>query len=101
MSTDVDDLVTAVHDEESFLSFLQALLEDWESEQESERLNPSPPYSPGANGWENGTIGAFLDAAIAWARDSRNSQGAPLQPPLAQNPWLRCAQILYAGKFYE
>jgi hypothetical protein len=98
MSTDLDDLVAAVHDEESFLSFLQALLEDWESEQESERLSPSPPYGPGANGWENGTIGAFLDAAIRWARDSRN---APLLQPLAQNPWLRCAQILYAGKFYE
>ena len=98
MSTDLHELVTTVHDEESFLSFLRALLEDWESEQQSERLNPSPPYSPGENGWENGTIGAFLDAAIAWARDSRKGQFAQ---PLDQNPWFRRAHILYAGKFYE
>ena len=42
MSTDIHEIVTTVHDEESFLSFLQALLEDWEIEQQSERLNRVP-----------------------------------------------------------
>jgi hypothetical protein len=58
-----DDVV----DEASFLRFLRALADDWNDEQAKEILHPSSPYGSGANGWENGTIGNFLDAMIAWA----------------------------------
>lgn len=88
----------AVSDEASFVEFLSALAADREEEIEKEKQRPSSPYGPGANGWENGTIEAFLRAASAWAESSRN--GLPLMAK-AQNPWKRCADILYAGKIYE
>lgn len=98
MSTDLHELVTAVHDEESFLSFLQALLGDWESVQQLERLQSRRPSSPNTNDWENLTIGTFLEASIAWARDSQDSEFGPTPD---QNPWFRCAQIFLMGKLYE
>jgi hypothetical protein len=87
-----------VHDEESFLRFVAALAADWEDEREKEKQHPSSPYGPGANGWENGTIGAFLERASAWA--AATERGTQLYSP-PQNVWRRCAQILHAGKFYE
>ena len=61
-----------------------------------ERTLPSSPYGPGVNGWENGSIEAFLDSAIAWAADTRGDA-----EQAGNNPWRRCAEILYAGKAYE
>jgi hypothetical protein len=87
-----------VCDEASFLTFVAALADDWEDEREKEKSQPSSPYGPGANGWENGTIGAFLERASAWAQASIHGTQS-YSPP--QNVWRRCAQILHAGKFYE
>jgi len=87
-----------VSDEESFIRFVVALAEDWEDERKKEASHPSSPYGPGANGWENGTIGAFLEAASAWAQASKG--GTQFYSPPA-NVWRRFAQILHAGKFYE
>ena len=92
------DLADAVHDEESFLEFLNALCGDREDEVRKEAENPSSPYGPGANGWENGSIQAFLGAACAWADTSKN--GMPLYTP-PKNPWRRFADIIHSGKFYE
>jgi hypothetical protein len=58
----------------------------------------SSPYSPGANGWENGSIGAFFDAAVSWAEASRNGLQYYEKP---DNPWKRAAEIIYMGKVYE
>jgi len=44
-----------------------------------------------ANGWENGTIEAFLDAAAAWATASKNGLEFYRKP---DNPWKRCADII-------
>lgn len=63
MSIDLRALSDSVHDEATFLRFLTALATDWHEERVVEMANPSPPYSPGALGWENGTIGAMLEAA--------------------------------------
>lgn len=87
-----------VCDEPSFLRFLAALAEDWEDEREKGKSQPSSPYGPGANGWENGTIGAFLERGSAWAEATAGGNQV-YSPP--QNVWRRCAQILHAGKFYE
>ena len=92
-----EDLVEVVCDEESFLRFLVALSEDWELERAIEKKSPSPPYCPGALGWENGTIGAFLESASAWATDCKRG-GYVVSDA---NPWLRAAKILLAGKYYE
>jgi hypothetical protein len=91
--------VEAVVDETSFITFLKALAEDWELERETERIQPSSPYSPGALGWENGTIGSFLERASAWAEASAGGLTSGYKPP--PNPWRRCAQIIYMGKIYE
>jgi hypothetical protein len=101
------DALDAVVDEETFVRFLKVLAEDRADEVEKEKQNPSSPYGPGANGWENGSIEAFLDAAAAWAEDLPDpspmmvngiSVAGYTKP---DNPWTRCADIIYAGKFYE
>lgn len=86
------DVLEAVHDEASFVAFLDALAADRKDEVRKEKANPSSPSGPGANGWENGTIEAFLEAAVAWAGS---------YPIRSANPWRRCAEILYMGKTYE
>ena len=60
-----EDCLEEVVDEATFIDFLRALADDWEEEREIEKTKPSSPYGPGALGWENGSIGTFLDAAIA------------------------------------
>jgi hypothetical protein len=92
------DALESVSDSASFLAFVRLLAEDRADEVRKEAANPSHPYGPGANGWENVTIEAFLEAALSWA-DSTNiglSQG--LAP---DNPWKRFAVFLYCGKIYE
>lgn len=48
--------------------------------------------------WENGTIEAFLDGAIAWAEASNFGVDQGLQ---GSNPWGQFANFLYCGKIYE
>jgi hypothetical protein len=102
MKPNLDAVLEQVIDETSFLEFVRALEADW---QRDERESAGKPWGyPG--GWENGTIGAFLERAVAWAEDSKaawaeDSKPAPRTPPPATNPWRRCADILRAGAFYE
>ena len=98
MSTCLYELSDAVIDEASFLSFVNALCNDRADEVGKERERLSSPFGPGANGWENGSIEAFLEAAVAWGEASKNGM-SEYTPP--SNPWKRAAQILHAGKFYE
>lgn len=95
--SDLNDLEAAVKDEVTFIKFLNALSADWEDEQRKERVRPSSQYGTGANGWEHASIGAFLEAASAWAQSTidREDNGA------GKSPWRRVAGILHAGKFYE
>jgi hypothetical protein len=97
MNKKPEDLVEKVIDEESFLRFIEALSQDWEAERAIEEKTPSPPYGSGALGWENGTIGAFLEAASACGFDNQSKGG--ILP--GSNPWRSAAEILLAGKYYE
>ncbi len=100
--TDLWKLAEKVTDEKSFISFLRSLEQDRANEIEKEKRKPSSPYGPGANGWENGTIKTFLDAAVAWAEATVETQPSKLnQYKKPDNPWTRCAQILLMGKLYE
>ncbi len=94
---DLYELLERVTDRESFLVFAKALMLDYRDEEEREKVTPSPPYGPGANGWENGTIDTYLDAAISWTEDG---VGSELELPLEPS-WRSFAEFLYAGKFYE
>jgi hypothetical protein len=69
-SDDVRIALNAVNDQETFLLFVQKLSADWKDEVRKEEACPSPPFSRGANGWENGSIDTFLDAAAAWAEST-------------------------------
>ena len=88
----------SVHDEETFLQFLLALRDDREASVAQEEAKLSSPYGPDAGGWENTTIERFLDTAVRWARDSVNGNPFYQRP---DNPWRRCADILFAAKGYE
>ena len=98
MSQEPSEAVEAVVDEQSFIEFIRVLAADRVDEVEKGRDTPSSPYGRGANGWDNGTIEAFLAAASRWADQSIN--GMPLLVK-SRNPWRRRADILFAGKFYE
>jgi hypothetical protein len=88
---DLDGKLEQVNSKESFLDFVQALIDDKIDEEQKEIVNPSSPYSEGANGWENGTITAYLDAAHAFSVDTGDLELS----------WKSFAMFLYAGKFYE
>ena len=91
-------LLENVDDEKTFLEFVEALSADKLDEVKKEEENPSSPYSPGVNGWETDVIEDFLDSAVRWANATQN--GTP-HYEVPSNPWMRCAEILYAGKIYE
>jgi hypothetical protein len=90
----LDELLDQVNSKETFLSFVDALQDDWEAEQAEELIKSSFPYEPGRRGWESGSIGTFLSAMHAWADDSADR--------VSSSPhWRTFALMLYAGKFYE
>ena len=98
MNDDLQKSLDAVVDEESFIRFLSALAVDRAGEVEKDKQNPSSFNGPSTNGWENGTIEAFLESASAWAEESKNGLQFYTKP---ENPWKRCADIIYMGKNYE
>jgi hypothetical protein len=87
----------AVHDRESFIAFVRALVADRRASVAAERESPSSPYSPDAGGWENVTIESFLFAALRWAE----STAGPRDPWPAEPSWRSFARFLNAGKIYE
>ncbi len=89
----LDDLLDKVVSKETFIAFVKALKEDKIDEEEKDKINPPSPYSPRANGWENGDIPGFLDAIEAFGEDSYHITEEP--------SWKNFALLLYAGKFYE
>ena len=95
---DLYKLADSVENEEDFIAFVVALMNDRADEELKESASPSSPFGSEANGWENGSIIAFLDAAAAWGEASKNGLRYYKKP---ENPWKRAAHILHAGKFYE
>lgn len=95
MAHDLRQLLEEVTDEASFLRFVQALSEDFEEDRAEAARRPPAPHAPSPLGWENGTIGAFLERGASWGEETQDRED------LSTNPWHRCASILFAGKFYE
>ncbi|MFL6229105.1 MAG: hypothetical protein ACJ741_10030 [Pyrinomonadaceae bacterium] len=90
---DLQHLIDRVNSKESFLEFLEALEKDWDKDQELSKGAPDAPFAVSPLGWENGTVGAFLEAMRAWAIDTNT---------LGEEPsWKAFAEILRAGKMYE
>jgi len=97
MSINLTEMAQTVQTEADFLRFAMALLADWQDEQEKLKTIAKAKYGgPGPNGWQNGTIGAFLDAMIAWAEDSDHTGRYDEAPN-----WSLFARMLLAGSRYE
>jgi len=96
MPVDLDELLERVHDEQSFIVFIEALGTDFASERVL--TTSSSPCGAGTYGWENATIDSFLEAASVWGTASKRCSPSSL---VGSNTWQRCAAILLAGKFYE
>lgn len=98
------ELADQVSDEASFIQLVRAIRRDWQTSQELEAASPSSKYGPAALGWENSSLGKFLEAMESWSEDTRNgTPGAGGLPPyvVPENPWKRAAHILLAAKIYE
>ena len=91
-----EEFLDSVTDEKTFLQFIKLLSDDWYKSDSIEDRRPSAPYVPRALGWENGTIGDFLEAASAYGEDTHKQKNSDLK-----NPWRRAAEIIFAGKIYE
>jgi hypothetical protein len=98
MNTNLLEKLEQVTDRDSFFAFVKALIEDRKDEIAKEKITPSNPYGPGANGWENGTIEDFLEAALAWAKATKMGQSQELS---GEPSWKAFAVFLYCGKIYE
>ncbi|MCW3792836.1 hypothetical protein OM416_14695 [Paenibacillus sp. LS1] len=77
------ELVNEVEDEVTFVAFLQQLSKDRKDH---------------ADEWQNDSIASFLEAAAEWGQESVDGL---LHYEKPDNPWKRCAQIMYMGKVYE
>jgi hypothetical protein len=77
MKTPVEELLEKVVDQRSFFAFVEGLIQD-------SAENPAD--------WVNTSATDFLEAALAWGRDSRLTE---------QASWRTFADILYAGCCYE
>jgi hypothetical protein len=89
----------AVHDEKSFVEFLEALSMDWSAhlhDQQQEQGRSHPPTSSAP--WQSTTIGDFLDGAVRTGDSELDSVKVFDRPA---NHWHRVACILYGGKRYE
>ncbi len=93
MTDRLHQLLQEVCDETTFLIFARALLQD--------RL-AADPVETTTDGfqarWANQSIATFIEAAVAWAEDS-NFGDRPGPGP--ENPWMRFAFFLWAGRGYE
>ena len=89
------EIFDSIIDEKTFIIFCKYLLKDKQEDSVNENNHPSSPYGPTKNGWENITIEAFIEAAIAWAEDSDFGKTQNL------NVWQKFAQFMLAGKSYE
>ncbi|PZT53502.1 DUF7660 family protein [Paenibacillus silvae] len=77
------EIVNEVQDEATFIAFLSALRQDRQAH---------------ADEWQQDSIDSFLEAAADWGRESVDGLIHYEKP---DNPWKRCAQIMYMGKIYE
>ena len=89
----LEHLIQRVNSKDTFLEFLKALESNWTKDQELREGAQLAPFLPGPSGWENLSVGGFLEAMHAWACDSQWLDDEP--------SWRMFAELLLAGKGYE
>ena len=85
----------SVSDRESFILFLDALVADRQQAEALERSNPKMYSLGGANDWQNSSISAFLECALAGA-EAQDKWGTS-----SGLSWQDLAVFLFLGKIYE
>ena len=95
MNKELHKILEEVNDETSFLIFVDALCKNRQIAV-IEQQKDDCFYNH--HGWENDTIESFLEAAKAWAIDSKFGTNQGLSD---SSPWKKCAAFLYSGKIYE
>jgi hypothetical protein len=95
----IEAALSKVCDERTFISFLGVLAQDWEDDASKSKRFELDTHGPSINGWENGTIGAFLEAANGAGLDClAEADGVELS---VAEVWQRAALIIARGKSYE
>ena len=92
---DTFELLEAVHDHESFVTFVMALAAERETAATIEAANPQRHMLDGAHDWANADIPAFLEAACEFFAS------VPDGEPIPEPSWKVFAEILWCGKTIE
>ena len=90
------EYLEGVHDRETFIAFVWALVRDREETTERENQAPEEQRGYGSFGWQNDTIDSYLAAALA-CLDANEARDDFLREP----SWKGFAVFLYCGKIYE
>ncbi|MGU7816713.1 DUF7660 family protein [Burkholderia sp. AW49-1] len=98
MAARLQHALERVVDERSLIHFLRVLGHDWHKERQLDADVPPSPFAAAALGWENRSIGEYLEAMVDWAEASEDGLRCY---DLPDNPWRRVADILFAGKIHE
>lgn len=85
-----------VNDRESFIQFVEWLIEDRQEADDLERSDPERYKWGNANGWQNSSISSFLESAVAGVDGQREWASEDKGPS-----WKDLAVFLYLGKIYE
>ena len=93
----VVELLENVRDRESFVAFVQSLIEEREQAEKLENERPEYWKCGGALAWQNSSISSYLGAALSCVEDSES-----LAEHISEEPsWRAFAEFLYCGKIYE
>lgn len=90
------DYLDSVKDRETFIEFIWALIKDREQTVAKEKQAPETQRGYGAFGWQNDTIEAYFESALACVEANAEHDDILKEPS-----WRAFAEFLYVGKIYE
>lgn len=88
---DLIDFLENVKDKETFVEFVNALIEERSKAERMEQQGIEKYKSGTALGWHNTSLESFLQSALVWLVDSGKDDIS----------WKLMAEFLYSGKIYE
>lgn len=92
---DLYEKLEVVEDRETFLKFVDALIEDRRTASYFEKRRPTD-YQLSSDDWQSVTIEDYLETAARWLEDNKSSDEKP-----NEITWKKMAVFLYCGKIYE
>ncbi len=90
---EVLEYLSNVKDDNSFIEFVKALVEDRRKAEVMEKENAELYIYEGALGWKNCDIVNYLDGAVSWFEESGDDSTV--------THWQKFAEFLYSGKVHE